>query len=208
MEIDWKARLEEVGALWSMNYDNLDGAHAQLTSGNHSDGYINCAKIVEDPALLTEVTAAMIGKLKPKLDGVIPDYIVGPAYGAITIAHEIARQLGTKFAFTEIEYTDEGKMQVLKRFDIPAGSIVLVIEDVKMTGGSALKTINVLEEAGVTVLPFVGFINNWNEPKLGGREVISLVSGTMNVWEPDECTLCKKGSEAVRPKGNWDKLAR
>lgn len=206
-EQDWVKKFEDIGALWRMNYD-ASGAHAKLTSGKHSDGYINCAKIVEDPQLLAEVVAAMIEKLKPKSNGELPDFVVGPAYGAITIAHEVARQLGTKFGFTEVEYTNEGKMQVMKRFDIPAGAKVLIIEDVKMTGGSAQKTIKVLEEAGIEVLPFVGFINSWNEPELGGREVVALISGTMNVWEPEDCPLCKEGGEAVRPKANWDQLAR
>lgn len=206
-EADWVKKFEDIGALWRMNYD-APGAYAQLTSGNFSDGYINCAKIVEDPQLLAAVVAALIEKLQPKLNGEVPDFVIGPAYGAITIAHEVARQLGTRFGFTEVEYTDAGKMQVMKRFDIPKGAKVLVIEDVKMTGGSALKTIQVLEDAGVDVYPFVGFVNNWNEPELDGREVVALISGTMNVWRPGEVPKELAEREAVRPKANWDKLAR
>lgn len=206
---DWRTKLEEVGALWLFNYDNPQGAHALLTSGKHSDGYCNCAKIAEDPALVTEVAAALIEKLQPTLEGGAPDYVVGPAYGAITFAHEVARQLGTKFAFTEIEYTDEGKMQVLKRFDIPEGATALVIEDVRSTGGSALKTINVLEAAGITVLPTVGFIVKWNEgDTIGDKKIVALVEATMNIWDEDDCELCKMGSQAVRPKAHWNELAR
>lgn len=206
-EAEWKKKFEDIGALWIFNSEG-EGAHALLTSGQHSNGYMNCAKIVEDPDLVSQVAAALIEKITPKLQNATPDYVVGPAYGAITFAHEVARQLKTKFAFTEVEYTDEGKMQVLKRFDIPEGASVLVIEDIKTTGGSALKTIGVLEAAGVSVLPFVGFVLNRTEPMLGDREVISLIDVPMSNWSAEDCELCKKGGEAVRPKSNWDKLAR
>lgn len=192
-----------------MNYDNLQGAHALLTSGKHSDGFFNGAKVVERPDLVSDVASAMIEKINSELEGVIPEYVVGPAYGAITFAHEIARQLGTKFAFTEVEHTDEGKMQVLKRFDIPKGAEVLVIEDVKTTGGSAQKTITVLEDIGVKVLPIVALVmNRSGDDTIGNRKAVSLVESEMKVWDPDQCELCKKGSEAVRPKYHWDELAR
>ena len=205
---DWGKKFEEAGALWRMNYDNEEGGHALLTSGKHSDAYSNGAKIVQNPQMVEAVIADLLEKIKQHEAYQKPDWVVGPAYGAVTYAHEAARQLDTKYAFTEIEYTDEGKMQVLKRFDIAEGDVVLVIEDLKTTGGSAQKTIDVVEAVGANVLPMVGFITNWTEPKIGERDVISLIEPTMNIWESDECPLCEKGSEAVRPKYDWDKLAR
>lgn len=209
MEIDWGKKLEDCGALWRMNYENKDGAHAELTSGKHSDGYCNCAKIVMNPKLVEEIAAGIIEKLEKESGYMKPDFVVGPAYGAITFAHEVARQLGTNFGFTEVEYTDEGKMQVLKRFDIPEEAKVLVIEDVTTTGGSILKTINALERSGVKSLPTVGLILNWSgKTEIEGYKIVSLLEAKMNVYEPDACELCSAGREAVRPKANWAKLAR
>ncbi len=205
-EQEWANIFREKKVLWRL-LEGAEGAHALLTSGKHSDGYMNCAKVVEDPNFVAAVASALIEKMKPYLSSATPDYVVGPAYGAITIAHEVARQMETKFGFTEVLQTAEGKMQELKRFDIKAGERVLVVEDVKTTGGSAQKTIDVLEAAGVEVLPVVGFIMNWSESMLGDRQVISLLEGEMNIWEPDQCPLCQE-SVAVRPKSNWDELAR
>ncbi len=205
---DWGTRLETEGVLWRMNHV-ATGAHAELTSGKHSDGYCNCAKIAVDPALTTEVATAMIGKLLPALGDERPDFVIGPAYGAITFAYEIARQLGVQFGFTEIEYTEAGKMQVLKRFEIPAGAKVLVVEDIKSTGGSANKTIEALEAAGISVLPVVGLIGNWSgEATVGNKQAIALFEGTMNIYDPESCPLCAAGGKAVRPKSHWDELAR
>ena len=208
MQLDWGKKFEEAGALWRMNYD-AEGAHAQLTSGKHSDAFINCSKIVENPVLVTEAAEGMIEKLEDTPGYEKPEWVVGPAYGAITFAYEVARQLGAKFGFTEVEYTDEGKMQVLKRFDIPEHAKTLVIEDVVTTGGSAMKTVNVLKEKGVDVLPMVGFIMNWTgKDEIDGNKLVPLINAQMMVYEPENCTLCKEGREAVRPKANWDKLAR
>ena len=205
---DWGKKLEEAGALWRMNYD-AKGAHALLTSGKHSDGYMNCAKIVTDPNLTAEVAGGIIENLKEQTDFEMPDYVVGPSYGAITFAHEVARQLGVKFGFTEVVHTEEGKMQELKRFDIPSDAKVLVIEDVTTTGGSALKTINALKDAGCTVLPMLGIIINWSgEKEIEGHKIVPLLEAQMMVYEADECSLCKEGGEAVRPKSRWADLAR
>jgi orotate phosphoribosyltransferase len=209
MDVTWLEKFAEKGVLWRMNYENKTGAHALLTSGKHSDSYCNCAKIVTDPAFGTEVATALIDLVSPDIGNEKPDFVVGPAYGAITFAYDVARQLGVKFAFTEIDYTEEGKMQTLKRFDIPSGARVLIIEDMMSTGGSALKTINTLEEKGIKVLPVVGFIGNWSgESTLGGRKARALFEANMNIWEAADCPLCKAGSEAVRPKSDWEKLAR
>ncbi len=208
MEINWSEKLASAEALWRLNAEAA-GAHAELTSGKHSDGYMNCAKIVRDPQLVAEVAAGIIANLEKESAYQKPDWVVGPAYGAVTFAHEVARQLDTKFGFTEVEYTDEGKMQVLKRFDIGSNETVLVIEDITTTGGSALKTINVLKEQGITVLPLVGLILNWSgQSEIEGNKIVSLIEAKMNVYDPDECPLCKEGREAVRPKANWEKLAR
>lgn len=206
---DWEGKLRRVGAFWRHDGDP-NKPHALLTSGKHSDGYYNGAKLVENPGILAEVIAGMTEKIEPYFKGEKPTYIMGPAMGAITLGHEMARQLGTKFAYTEIAYTDEGKMQVLKRFDIPEDVRVMIVEDAVSTGGSIKKTIDVLEERGVQVLPYIPIIIDWSGGAAsaleGKQEIIPLLSIPMNIWEPDECELCKQGSQALRPKANWDRL--
>lgn len=204
----WESKLRTVGALWWHDGD-MRKPHALLTSGKHSDGYSNGAKLVEQPRALAEIVAGMIESAKPFLNGETPDVVMGPAMGAITIGHEWARQLGTKFAFTEpvATATDTKKDQVLKRFEIPAGAKVLVVEDMVTTGGSIQKSIDTLRDAGAMVYPFVPIIvdRSHGKPEAleDGREIIPLVSVDVNVWEAEECPLCKAGSEALRPKQNW-----
>lgn len=207
-KIDWGKKLKEMEILWQHNGDYTK-PHALWTSGRHADTFNNGSKLVENPVMLAEVAAGMIDNLKHHTGNQLPDWIIGPAFGAVTIGHEVARQLGTKFAFTEPVQVDGKKMQVLKRFDIGKGDKVLVVEDAISTGGSMLKTIDVLEEIGADVLPYVATVVNWSgSDKLGEREVTALFSGSPKSWEADECPLCKGGSEALRPKANWNKFIK
>jgi len=206
--VNWGEKLKGMGILWQHDGD-MSKPHALWTSGRHADTFNNGIKLVESPQMLAEVAFGMINQLRPLMGDSLPNYVVGPAMGAVTLGHEVARQLGTKFAFTEPVMIDGVKMQELKRFDIKAGDTVLVVEDALSTGGSMVKTINVLEEIGVNVLPYVATVVNWSgSDMLGKRRVVSLYSGTPQSWEADECPLCDGGSEPLRPKDNWDEFIK
>ncbi len=205
---DWGQQLKEMGILWQHDGD-MSKPHALWTSGRHADTFNNGSKLVEDPRMLAEIASGMIEGLKPLMGESMPDWVVGPAMGAVTLGHEVARQLGTKFAFTEAVMESGVKMQVLKRFDMKAGDTVLVVEDALSTGGSMVKTIQVLEEVGVVVLPYVATVVNWSQSDLlGERKVVSLFADSPSFWVADECPLCKEGSEPLRPKANWDKFTQ
>lgn len=206
IKIDWRSVLRDSGVFWQHAGGNKP--HALLTSGKHSDCYCNSAQFVSNPVLVSLLAAGLAGEMQSLLKN-RPDYVVGPAMGAITIGYDVARQMGTLFAFTEPVQTEQGKMQVLSRFTIPEGSTALIVEDAITTGGSVQKTVDELLKHGVTVLPFVCVVIDWS----GGtafkdRTIVPLISQKMNVWEADECPLCKAGSKALRPKTNWDELTK
>lgn len=207
-KINWGNKLKEIGVLWQHD-GNCQKPHALWTSGRHADTFNNGSKLVENPRLLAEVVGGIIENIKEQIEEEKPDWVVGPAFGAITIGHEVARQLGIRFAFTEPVQTEDGKMQILKRFDIKPGEKVLVVEDAISTGGSILKTIDVLEKIDAKVLSYVATIVNWSgNNKLGGREIVALFSDKPKSWEASECPLCEGGSEALRPKANWEKFTK
>lgn len=206
-KINWWDKLKEMWILWQHDGD-CSKPHALLTSGKHSDAFNNGSKLVESPIMLSLVVNWMMENIDWLVEKEKPIWVVWPAFWAITIWHELARQLNTKFAFTEPVQTPEGKMQVLKRFDIKAWDTVLVVEDAITTWWSIVKTINALEEAWAIVLPYVATIVNWSwSDKLWDRQIHALFDWKMNIWENDNCELCKCGSEAMRPKANRDKFS-
>ena len=207
-EINWGNKLKDMEILWQHDGD-CNKPHALWTSGRHANTFNNGSKLIENPRLLEEVARGIVKNLEDNNKTEKPDWVVGPAFGAVTIGHEVARQLGTKFAFTEPVQTEDGKMQILKRFDIKPGETVLVVEDALSTGGSMLKTINVLEKVGAEIFPYVATVVNWSgNDKLGMRQIIALYSDTPKSYLAEECPLCKCGSEALRPKANWNKFIK
>ena len=197
----WLPQFERLGALW-IHDGNAKRPHAQLTSGNHSNGFFDASKIIERPDVLTHVCQELVRKNPTGRVGA--DRVFGSALGACNLAYETARQLNCLCGFTEP--TPE-KQMILKRFSFPVNSIILVVEDVITTGGTTVKTIVALEQADAKVLPYVWAIfNRSGQSYLGERKIFALIEKELPMWKPDECPLCQLGSVAVRPKANWAAL--
>jgi orotate phosphoribosyltransferase len=202
---DWRKIFQEQGAVWLH-----DGAparpHAVLTSGLHSDGFVNCTFVTQQPALLQKILSASDGlaqKLPPQVD-----WVIGSAMGAVTIAYAIGLQMKARAGFTE----KDGETMKLSRFQVSPGEKVLVVEDTISTGGSTLKSIEGIKAAGVpdeNILPYiVCLVNRSGSKSLGGRELRALIDIDIHSWQPADCPLCRAGSQAVRPKSHWRELTK
>ncbi len=204
---DWAERFEKAGGLWIHNGDPKH-PHALLTSGNHSNGFFNGSKIIEDPALLKSAATDLLRTWQmgwgsgPKVERV-----VGSAFGAITLAYELGKQLRAKTGFTEPIMENGEKRMEIRRFTIRPGEVVMVTEDVITTGGTTEQTIDELETRGAIVVSTIcALVNRSDKKMLNGRRIIALVNYPMPIWTPNECPLCKEGSKAVRPKEHWNLL--
>lgn len=211
---EWEAELKELGAL-RYHDGNMLRPHYLLTSGKHSNGFCNCEILMENTTLLTKACYDLVALLKQAgLDIALPDRVVGPAMGAITIAHEVALHMGVARnrpclrAYVE-KPTEPGGPMTFTRTAIKPGERVLLVEDVLTTGGSVERARAAVEKAGGEVLPFVAvLVNRSGLVHLDDVPIIALVHKCLPTWEPDECPLCTQGSEAIRPKGteNWARL--
>lgn len=175
-------QLKESGAL-------LDG-HFLLSSGRHSNGYCQCAKLLQFPHRAEKVLSVVAEKLK---DTPV-DIVVGPAMGGIVVAYELGRQLGVPAIFTERE---NGKMVLRRGFEVHPEQRVLVTEDVVTTGKSSLETIEVLKEFGANVVG-IACIANRNNGDLD-YPIFDAVKLNIESWEPEDCPLCKEGIPYVKP---------
>jgi orotate phosphoribosyltransferase len=204
--MNWRKMFEERGAIW-VHDGKSTRPHALLTSGLHSDGFVNGTLITQDPALMAQVLSEE--GLGPKLPKERVDWVIGSALGAITMAYAVAMKLNARAGFTEKE---DGKVK-LNRFEVLPQERVLVVEDTLSTGTSTLKTIEAIEnarpEASIPILPMiVCLVNRSGMKKLGGREIRSLLELEIHTWEAERCPLCSRGSLAVRPKKNWQDLTQ
>lgn len=169
----------------------LEG-HFLLTSGRHSDRYMQCAKIFQNAKYSVPLCAELAEKYKN--DNV--EVVIGPAIGAIQMAYEVGKQLGVKNIFAERE---NGEMTLRRGFTIEKGQRVLVVEDVVTTGGSVREVIDLVKKNGGTVVG-VGSIVDRTGGKIDfGVPYKSAFSMDITSYEADECPICKTGAPLVKP---------
>lgn len=211
----WTSEYKESGALW-IHDQNPKRPHALLTSGNHSNGFFNSEIVMENAPLLDQACSDLVTLLKDSgLNVHQVDRVVGPAMGAITLAHNIALQIGKQCkrrcfrAYTEKETEGNAKLMVFKRTSIRPAEVILMVEDVLTTGGSVVLTETAIAANQACVAPFIAvLVNRSGLKEVNGKKIVALIDQPMPMWSPEACPLCKEGSEAIRPKGteNWDRL--
>lgn len=175
--------LKDAGAILS--------GHFALTSGRHSDTYVQCARVLEDPKLTNELATALVERVGERQ----VDLVAAPAVGGIIIGFAIAQALGVKFIFTERE---NGRMVLRRAFDIPAGARVLVVEDVVTTGGSVAEVIDLVRLAGGEVVSVASLIDRGGTKKFT-EELVPLLRLEVDSWDPAECGLCASGVPIYSP---------
>lgn len=176
--------LKETGAF-------LQG-HFLLSSGLHSDTYIQCAKVLQFPKY-----GELFGKLIAQQISSKVDLVVSPALGGILIGYEVARALNIPFLFTE--RSESGEMVLRRGQRIEKGSRVVIVEDVITTGKSSLEVAKVVDESQGIISAFACIVNRSEKTSLLDCKIISLVNIKTNVYTPEACPLCKKGDELVKP---------
>lgn len=170
---DLTALLSERGAL-------LEG-HFRLSSGRHSDRFIQKFRILEDPALVEPVARAIAGAFSR----VKPTVVVSAAVGGIVLGFETARQLRTKAIFVEKE---NGVPTLRRNFALDSGDRALVVEDVVTTGMSVKEVIDVVRRHGAQVAG-VGIVIMRGEAEFGVPTQVLLDMPIVS-YEPESCPLC------------------
>ncbi len=175
---------EQRGALLS--------GHFQLSSGRHSEKYLQCALVLQHPKLAQRIGSAIAGKFaKSKIDCVI-----GPAIGGIVVAHEVARALGVRAVFTERE---SGSMTLRRGFSVSEGERVLVVEDVTTTGGSAQEVIEAMGRMRAVVVGVGAVIDRSGGNVEFGVPFKPLARVQVETFQKDTCPLCRRGVPLSKP---------
>lgn len=178
--------LKEAGVL-------LEG-HFRLTSGRHSNKYLQCAKIFRNTKYSEELCAALAEQFAN--EGV--DVVIGPAMGAVQMAYEVSRHLKCENFFAEREA--DGKMALRRGFEVKPGMKVLLVEDVVTTGGSVKEVLELVKAAGADVVGIGSIVDRTGGKIDFGVPFKAVISVEVESWEPENCPLCKEGKlELVKP---------
>lgn len=186
------AMLEESGA--------LRRGHFLLSSGLHSEAYVQCALLLEDP-----VRARKVGQdLAERLRSFHPDSVLSPALGGVIIGYEVAAGLGVPFRFSE----RKGEEMGLRRgFTLRQGERVVIVEDVVTTGRSTLETASLATSRGARVVAVGAIID-----RTAGRDPFdvpfrSLLDLDLPSYPPSECPACRAGAVPAEKPGSRPEAA-
>jgi orotate phosphoribosyltransferase len=181
----------EILEVFRRNSALLEG-HFILSSGLHSDRYVQCALVLQHPRVAEQLGAELAAKLRHLGASVV----AAPALGGILVAQEVARALGVRAIFAERQ---EGVMTLRRGFSLAAGEPTLVVEDVLTTGLSTRETIQCVEQAGGKVVGAGALIDRSGGTADLGLPRAALLTLKIQNYNPAECPLCKSGSPAVKP---------
>lgn len=183
--------------------------HFELSSGLHSDTYVQCALVLQYPVFAGRLGAALAAEFA----GLRIQAVVSPALGGVIIGQETARALGAGpdgrgIPAMFVERDAAGQMCLRRGFSIEPGHHVLIVEDVWTTGGSTLEAMRVVEELGGNVMAAGAIID-----RSGGKlefpvRAEALLQMEIASYSPAECPLCRQGSSAMKPGSRFVRAGR
>ena len=182
---------QETLALYEATGALLRG-HFRLTSGLHSDVYLQSALVLQHP----EHAEALGHALADSFRGAGARTVLAPAIGGILVAHEVARALGVRALFTERE---GGVMTLRRGFTLTPGERCLVVEDVITTGGSTREVVDCVERLGGQVVGIGSLIDRSGGAAAFPVKRVALATVTAATFAPESCPLCRGGGVAVKP---------
>ena len=189
----------------------LEG-HFKLSRGNHSQFYLQSAKVLEDPKTAKLLAEALA--LEIKKSGIKIDAVCAPALGGLIAGFALATALDVRFIFAE---RADGEMTIRRGFEVKPGERYLVCEDIITTGGSALEAAREIVKGGAEVVAYAALANRGFCQRVGSelsrkdncklpldKPLFALADFAFEMYNPENCPLCKDGSVAIKPgsRGN------
>jgi orotate phosphoribosyltransferase len=166
--------------------------HFLLSSGRHSDRYVQCAAVLEDPRRAEEVAQTILAKIDAAFDRVL-----AAPMGGLLIGHEVARAAGTRFIFPERD--SEGRFRFRRGFALKPGERICVIEDVITTGRTTHELIRLVGEAAAEMVGLGAIVDRSVAHEIGGHPIHAALVIQIATYEPDACPLCDAGVELTKP---------
>ena len=171
----------------------LEG-HFILSSGLHSNQYIQCAKLLSHPKKAEVICFSLTEKIKKNFNKI--DCVLSPAVGGIVVGYEIGRQLSTQAIFAE---RVDGKLVLRREFIIPKNANVLVVEDVITTGKSALECSEIVKINRAKLIGYACIIDRSDNKILIKNKIISQIKFKISTFEENKLPDELKKIPAIKP---------
>lgn len=175
--------------------DALLEGHFILSSGRHSMRYLQCARLLMQPARAARMAEALAAKIPQNIRRTI-DIVVSPAMGGVIIGHEMGRALDLEALFLE---RPEGTFELRRGFRLEPGQKVLMMEDVVTTGLSSREAIQAIRDAGGDVVAAGALVDRSNGAAQFDVPFYPLVTLDVPSYAPDELPPELAATPAVKP---------
>ena len=159
----------------------LEG-HFILSSGLHSPRYLQCARVLMDPARASRLASALARSLPIEIKSKI-EIVVSPAMGGVIIGHEVGRSLGLEAIFVE---RPTGTFELRRGFRLKPGQKVLLVEDVVTTGLSSREAMKAVAEAGGEVIAAAALVDRSDGEADFGIPFFPLIRLSVPAYEADK----------------------
>jgi orotate phosphoribosyltransferase len=169
----------------------LEG-HFRLSSGLHSDRYLQSALVLQYPEFAETLGQALAERTR-HLQATV---VLSPALGGIVIGQEVGRALGVRAIFAERQ---DGTLTLRRGFRLEGSDRVLLVEDVITTGGSTRETAAVAESFGALVTGAAALIDRGSDPARLSLPLQALVCLEVPTYAPEACPMCAQGLAIVKP---------
>ncbi len=173
----------------------LEG-HFLLSSGLHSNRYLQCAKVLMHPERAAVLCRALADKVIASLGPDAVDIVVAPAMGGVIVGYEMARQFGVPGMFTE---RVDGEFVFRRGFELAKGMKVIMSEDIVTTGKSSRECIEVINQTGAKVVGATCLIDRSNGTADVGVPLYSLMAMDVKAYEADKLPPELAALPAVKP---------
>lgn len=176
--------------------DALLEGHFLLSSGLHSNRYLQCAKVLMYPDRAALLCRALADKVETVLGANAVDVVVAPAMGGVIVGYEMARQLNVPGMFTERE---DGEFAFRRGFSLSPGARVVMSEDIVTTGKSSRECIAAITAVGGNVVAATCLIDRSNGTADVGVPLVSLMQMEVQTFAPDNLPVELQGTTAIKP---------
>jgi orotate phosphoribosyltransferase len=173
----------------------LKEGHFLLSSGRHSDRYVEKFDLLRHPESTSQACALIADRYRDR--GV--DVVAGPTTGGVILAFEVARQLGVAAAYAERASGSGTAREFRRGTHFAQGARILVVDDILTTGGSVRETLQALHGQPVEVVGVAVLVDRSCEEIDLGVPLHSLATMDIATWEPDVCPLCARGIPLTKP---------
>lgn len=171
----------------------LEG-HFILSSGLHTNLYIQCAKLLSHPNKAEAICSSLCEKIKEKFNKI--DIVLSPALGGVVVGYEVGRQLKIETIFAE---RIDGNLILRRDFKIKKNSNVLIVEDVITTGKSAIECSNIVKMSEANLVGYACIIDRSNKKILIKDTIVSQIQFNIKTFTQDKIPEDLKKIQPIKP---------